>query len=100
MNEKRKRPHYTKGFKQDAIRLVIDQGYSGPEAARCLGISSSYVTRWVRQHRQNHQDLCESGISRRKPEAEIRRFRKENKQLEMEHEIFKKATAVFAKKSN
>ena len=33
LNEKRKLPHYTKEFKQDAVRLVIDQGYSGPEAA-------------------------------------------------------------------
>ena len=54
--------------------------------------------RMGRKHRQNHQDLCESGISRRKPEAEIRRFRKENKQLEMEHEIFEKGHGRLCQK--
>ena len=100
MNEERKRPNYTKEFKQDAIRLVIDQGYSGPEAARRLGIPTSNVSRWVRQHRQNQQDLSESEIPRRELEAEIRRLKKENKRLEMEREILKKATAFFAKESS
>jgi len=100
MNEKRKRPHYTKEFKQDAVRLVIDQGYSGPEAARRLGIPSSNVTRWVRQYRQDQQDLSEGGITRKELEAENRRLKKENKRLEMEREILKKAAAFFAKESN
>ena len=62
MNEKRKRPNYTKEFKQDAVRLVIDQGYSSPEAARRLSIPISNVTRWVRQYRQEEQDLSEGGM--------------------------------------
>ena len=100
MNEKRKRPHYTKEFKQDAIRLVINQGYSGPEAARRLGIPGPNVTRWVRQHRQNQQDLSENGIPRQEREAEIRRLKKEDKRLEREREILKKPAAFFAKESN
>ena len=97
MNEKRKRPHYTKEFKQDAVRLVIDQGYSGPEAARRLGIPTSNVTRWVRKFRQDQKDFSESGITREELEAENRRLKKENKRLEMEREILKKAAAFFAK---
>ena len=100
MNEKRKRPQYTKEFRQDAVRLVIDQGYSGPEAARRLGIPISNVTRWVRQYRQDQQDLNEGGIPRTELEAENRRLKKENKRLEMEREILKKAAAFFAKESN
>ena len=30
MNEKRKHLNYTKELKQDAVRLAIEQGYSGP----------------------------------------------------------------------
>jgi transposase len=65
MNEKRKRPRYTKEFKQDAVRLVIDQGYSGPEAARRLGIPNSNVTRWVRQYRQDQLYISYGGIPRK-----------------------------------
>ena len=97
MNEKRKRPNYTKEFKQDAVKLVVEQRYSCPEAARRLGVAASNVTRWVRQYRQDQQDLSEGGIPRKELETEIRRLKKENKRLEMEREILKKAAAFFAK---
>ena len=100
MNEKRKRPNYTKEFKQDAIKLVVEQRYSCPEVARRLGVAASNVTRWVRQYRQDQLDLSEGGIPRKELEAEIRRLKKENERLEMEREILKKAAAFFAKESN
>ena len=100
MSEKRKRPNYTNEFKQDAIKLVVEQRYSCPEVARRLGVAASNVTRWVRQYRQDQLDLSEGGIPRKELEAEIRRLKKENKRLEMEREILKKAAAFFAKESN
>jgi transposase len=100
MNKKRKRPNYTKEFKQDAIKLVVEQRYSCPEVGRRLGIASSNVSRWVRQFRQDQQDISEGGVPRRELETEIRRLKKENKRLEMEREILKKAAAFFAKESN
>jgi len=100
MNQRQKRPNYTKEFKQDAIKLVIEQGYSCPEAGRRLGIPTSNVSRWVRLHRQDQQDLSDSGVTRREMEVEIRRLKKENKRLEMEREILKKAAAFFAKESS
>jgi transposase-like protein len=43
---------------------------------------------------------AESGLSREQLEVELKRLRKENRRLEMEREILKKATAFFAKESN
>jgi len=100
MTEKRKRLNYTQEFKQDAVKLVIEQRYSCPEVGRRLGVSASNVTRWVRQFRQDQQDLSEGGITRNDLEAENRRLKKENKRLQMEREILKKATAFFAKESS
>jgi len=100
MNEKRKRPNYTKEFKQDAVKLVVEQRYSCPEVGRRLGVAASNVTRWVRQYRQDQQDLSDGGIPRKELESEIRRLKKENKRLEMEREILKKAAAFFAKESS
>ena len=100
MNEKRKRPNYTKEFKQDAIKLVVNQGYTCLEAGRRLGIAGSNITRWVRLHHQDQEDIAESGVTRSDLEAENRRLKKENKRLEMEREILKKAAAFFAKESN
>ena len=100
MNEKRKRPNYTKEFKQDAVKLVVEQRYSCPEVARRLGVAASNVTRWVRQYRQDQQYLSDGGITRKDLEAENRKLKKENKRLQMEREILKKAAAFFAKESN
>jgi transposase len=100
MNEKRKRPNFTKEFKQDAVKLVVEQRYSCPEVGRRLGVAASNVSRWVRQYRQDQQDLSEQGVPRKELEAEIRRLKKENKRLEMEREILKKAAAFFAKESS
>ena len=100
MKEKGKRPNYTNEFKQDAVKLAVEQRYSCPEVGRRLGIAASNVSRWVRQYRQDQQDLSEGGIPRQELEAEIRRLKKENKRLEMEREILKKAAAFFAKESN
>lgn len=100
MNEKRKRPNYTKEFKQDAVKLVVEQRYSCPEVGRRLGVAASNITRWVRQYRQDQQDLDEGGITRKELETENRRLKKENKRLEMEREILKKAAAFFAKESS
>jgi len=100
MSEKRKRPNYSKEFKQDAVKLVVEQRYSCPEVGRRLGVAASNVSRWVRQFRQDQQDISEKGFPRKELEAEIRRLKKENKRLEMEREILKKAAAFFAKESN
>jgi len=100
MNEKKKRPKYTKEFKEDAVKLVTEQRYSSIEVGRRLGINSSNISRWVRQFRQDQEDVADSGVTRKELEEKIRRLEKENKRLEMEREILKKAAAFFAKESN
>jgi transposase len=97
---KRKRADYTAEFKADAVRLVTEQGYSNSEAARRLGVDQSNVSRWVRQYRQDQEDVGKDGKTRRELESENRRLRKENKRLQMEREILKKAAAFFAKESS
>ena len=100
MNPKRNRPHYTKEFKHDAVKLVLEQGYSANEVARRLGINQTSVSRWVREQRQDHQPSNDGSATRSQLEAEIIRLRKENQRLQMEREILKKAAAFFAKESD
>lgn len=58
MSTKRNRQNYTKEFIQDAVNLVIEQGYGCNEVARRLGINRSNVTRWVREHRQDAEQAA------------------------------------------
>lgn len=100
MNESQNRVKYTREFKQDAVNLVIEQGYSAMEAGRRLGINQSNVSRWVREYQRDQQDCAEGEIPRKELEDEVKRLRKENQRLQMEREILKKAAAFFAKESN
>ena len=99
MNAPRTRRNYTKEFKADAVGLVVEQGYSSAEVGRRLGVSENNVNRWVRQYRDKNESTSPDGLTREQLEAELKRLRKENKRLEMEREILKKAAAFFASES-
>ena len=99
MNARRTRRNYTKEFKSDAVGLVVEQGYSSAEVGRRLGVSENNVNRWVRQYRDKNENIATDGLTREQLEAELKRLRKENKRLEMEREILKKAAAFFANES-
>jgi transposase len=94
------RKRYTKEFKLDAIRLVTEHGCSKAEAARSLGINANMLRRWVKEYEADEGQAFR-GNGRLTPEQEeLRRLRAENRQLKLEREILKKATAFFAKESD
>ena len=100
MNHKRVRQKFTVEFKEDAVNLVIEHGDSCAEAGRRLGVNPNNITRWVRQYRDQQEADAQGSLSPKELQAEIRRLRKENRQLQMEREILKKAAAFFAKESD
>ena len=96
--KKRKRKNYTQEFKEEAVKLITEQGYSFAEAGRNLGVNPNLLSRWKRDMEgDSNRDL--SPASAVSVQSELKRLRKENKQLRMEREILKKAAAFFAKES-
>lgn len=92
------RQKYTKEFREQAVRLVIEQELTVPEAARRLSMSGQTLSNWVFKAR--HGKLA--GMDgNRKPatdlEAEVSRLKRELAEARMERDILKKATAYFAK---
>jgi transposase len=53
MENRKQRRTYDKEFKEEAVRLVLEQGYSAAEVNRNLGIGYNIVCRWVRQIRDD-----------------------------------------------
>lgn len=100
MRPKHTRAVYTKEFKSDAVKLVLEQGYSANEVAKRLDVNQTSVSRWVREYRQDNEPTVDSAASRSELESEVKRLSKENQRLKMEREILKKAAAFFAKESN
>ncbi|HHQ4732817.1 TPA: transposase, partial [Aeromonas veronii] len=45
----RLRRSFTAEFKLEAASLVLDQGYSVPEASRSLDVGETVLRRWVQQ---------------------------------------------------
>lgn len=97
---KRTRKKYSKEFKQDAVRLVTEQGYTASAAARNLGVNANVLSRWVKEFEANDAEAFPGNGKLSPEQEEIRRLKAEVKRLEMEREILKKATAFFVKESN
>ena len=89
-----KRKFYSQEFKQEAVGLVVDQGYSCAEAGRNLGISGNLVGRWKREIESG--DVVFQGNGKLTPDQQrIRDLEAENRRLKMEKDILKKATAIY-----
>ena len=95
----KKRRKYTAEFKRDAVNLVTSQGYGYAEAGRSLGINPNMLSRWQREQEAQGEHAY-PGNGRLTPEQQrIHELEKENRRLQMERDILKKATAFFAKES-
>ena len=96
--EKRARRKFTAEYKAEVVRLVRDGGKSIGQVARDLDLTESAVRHWVTQ---SGIDTGGGGTGplTTAERAELVALRREARQLRMEREILKKATAFFAKES-
>ena len=92
----KKRRIYTKEFKKESVRLIVEEGRRISELSRELGTAQSLLHRWKKKSEEGKIDPF-PGQGRLSPEdEELRQLRRENKRLRMEHEILKKAVAIFS----
>jgi transposase-like protein len=95
---KRKRRQFTPEFKADAVKLVRAGGRSIAQTARDLDLTETALREWVRRAEIEAGEGPPGALSQAERE-ELVRLRRENKRLQMERDILKKATAFFAKES-
>ncbi|CAI3970869.1 MAG TPA: hypothetical protein DCS69_00720 [Marinobacter adhaerens] len=86
MSQKRSYKQYPPEFKEEAVALVTEQGYTVPEAAKSLGIATNLLYRWKEKQEQS---ASESKPTETELE-ELKRLRQEVKTLRMEKEIFRR----------
>ena len=93
------RRRYSREFKVEAIKLVVERRVTMAQAARDLDVHVNVLRTWVRAHRADPL-YAFPGLGQQKPEAaEVTQLRREVARLKMERDILKKAAAYFAKES-
>lgn len=85
---------YTDEFKAEAIKLVIEHGYTCDAAGQKLGVPAKTLANWARPHRRDGRGrLIAQGVQSDDPaalKAENAELRKQLRRAEMERDILKK----------
>jgi transposase len=93
----RTRPPYSPEFRQQMIELVR-AGRTPEELSREFEPSAQAIRNWVRQSGGLAESQREEVLTKAEQE-ELRRLRRENRQLREEREILAKAAAWFARET-
>ena len=88
-----RRTPYSEEFKQEAVKLVREQGLRPAQAARDLGVGADTLRRWI----DETAPASEQNPAPQASGAELARLRRENEQLRMERDILKKALGIFSR---
>jgi transposase len=95
MSKKSGTKSYPAEFREKAVRLVTERGYTIDDVAEQLGCGRESIRRWKESAKNNAAPDVRQRMEN--DESELQRLRRENKRLQTENEILKKATAYFAR---
>ena len=90
---------YPEEFRREAVRLVRTTDKPMAEVARDLGINYKTLGNWVRSDKYRQERDAQPGAISESERTELRRLRTEVKELKLEREILRKASAYFAKET-
>ncbi|WP_127348433.1 IS3 family transposase [Enterobacter hormaechei] len=84
---------YPEEFKTEAVKQVVDRGYSVASVATRLDITTHSLYAWIKKYGPDSSTNKEQSDA----QAEIRRLQKELKRVTDERDIFKKSRGVLRK---
>ena len=91
---------YTGEFRQEAVKLVMEEKLSLPEAARRLSLSPSTLRYWMKAYKAGKLgDVGKMYRPLTEVEMDLAWTKKELAEVKMERDILKKAAAYFARES-
>jgi transposase len=88
-------PRFTPEFKDEAVRQIIERGYSVAEVSARLGVSAHSLYKWVSAVKPDKTDQQANDLIAAK--SEILRLRAQLHRTEEERDILKKAARYFAR---
>ena len=97
MTAEKTRKKFSREFKQEAVRLVLEGKRRSSEVARELGIRTNLLYRWRREYEQEEEEAFRGSGHRTNAEEALRQAYRENEILRQERDILKKALAIVSK---
>jgi transposase len=88
-------PRYTPEFKEEAVRQIVDRGYSVAEVSERLGVSAHSLYKWIKAIKPDKSDARAAELVQAK--SEILNLRAQLRRTEEERDILKKAARYFAR---
>ena len=88
---------YTPEFKDEAVRQIVERGYSISEVSEHLGVSSHSLYKWVKAIKPDKTEQHAAELVEAK--SEILKLRAQLRRTEEERDILKKAARYFARES-
>lgn len=89
-------PKYSKEFKEEAAKRII-KGEPAAKVARDLGVNTNSINTWKTRYLAHPNDAFVGSGNLHQEDDEIRKLKKQLRDLQEENDILKKAAAYFAK---
>ncbi|WP_081329472.1 transposase [Piscirickettsia salmonis] len=70
MKDKKQYKRYSTAFKEEAVALVTEQGYSAQQAADAVGVRTNMIYRWKDQHDKEANSTL-TPDAKRPPSSEV-----------------------------
>ena len=96
----RKRRTFDKEFKQEAVKMVLEQGLSRAEVGRKLGVDYNSICNWVKSSQETQASASGNATTLSENQKRIKELEKQLKLKEMEVEFLKKRRITLRKSKN
>lgn len=93
----RQRKKFDASLKLEVVRMIKEQGLSVQHVSQSMNIGVTAIRRWVTQYEAERGGQRGIGNPLTTEQQRIRQLEQENRQLRMDVDILKKASAFFAR---
>ncbi|MGZ8227351.1 MAG: transposase [Methylococcaceae bacterium] len=93
----KKRRVFDSSFKLQVVRIIKDQGLSVSQVCEDMDLGETAVRRWLKQFEAEQAGQSGIGKPLTAEQQRIRQLEAEVRQLRMDNDILKKASAFFAR---